>query len=55
QRAPAAGAAGRRVVRAQVDEVVEAVAASRSRAARWRARWVPGAGLRAVLAWWERD
>ncbi|WP_432496250.1 transglutaminaseTgpA domain-containing protein [Kineococcus gypseus] len=52
---PASAAGGRRVVRAQVDEVVGAVAESCSRAARWRARWFPGAGVRALLAWWERD
>ncbi|WP_432571444.1 transglutaminase family protein [Kineococcus sp. SYSU DK005] len=55
ERPAPAGTRGRRVVRAQVDEVVEAVAASRPRAARWRARWLPGAGLRAALGWWERD
>ncbi|MCI2239693.1 DUF3488 and transglutaminase-like domain-containing protein [Paenibacillus sp. TRM 82003] len=50
-----AGTRGRRVVRAQVDEVVAAVARSRPRPVRWRARWFPGAGLRAALDWWERD
>ncbi|WP_432502059.1 transglutaminase family protein [Kineococcus arenarius] len=55
QRPAAAGTRGRRVVRAQVDEVVEALAARRPLLVRWRARWFPGAGVRAVLAWWERD
>ncbi|WP_432485216.1 transglutaminase family protein [Kineococcus esterisolvens] len=55
ERVPAAGDRQQRVVRAQVDEVVEAVASSRPRPVRWRARWFPGAGVRAVLAWWERD
>ncbi|MFD0483740.1 transglutaminaseTgpA domain-containing protein [Kineococcus sp. GCM10028916] len=44
-----------RLVRAQVDVVVDTVAASRSRWQRWRARLFPMAGVRRLLAWWDRD
>ncbi|MEZ0164071.1 transglutaminaseTgpA domain-containing protein [Kineococcus sp. LSe6-4] len=44
-----------RLVRADVDVVVEAVAAARPRWVRWRARLFPTAGVRRVLDWWDRD
>jgi transglutaminase-like putative cysteine protease len=44
-----------RVVRAQVDVVVDAVAASRPRWLRWRARLFPLGGVRRGLEWWDRD
>jgi len=44
-----------RLVRAQVDIVVDAVAATRPSPARWRARWFPVAGVRRALEWWDRD
>nr|WP_205709439.1 DUF3488 and transglutaminase-like domain-containing protein [Kineococcus siccus] len=43
-----------RVVRSQVDRVVDAVAEQRPRGQRWRARWLPTAGTRALLRWWDR-
>ncbi|NIZ93395.1 DUF3488 and transglutaminase-like domain-containing protein [Kineococcus rubinsiae] len=43
-----------RVVRSQVDHVVAAISARRPRVARWRARWFPTAGTRALLRWWDR-
>ncbi|ABS04675.1 transglutaminaseTgpA domain-containing protein [Kineococcus radiotolerans] len=51
---PRAGQAGR-LVRAQVDVVVDAVAAGRPRGLRWRARCFPMAGVRRALEWWDRD
>ncbi|WP_369068910.1 transglutaminase family protein [Kineococcus terrestris] len=47
-------ATGGRLVRADVDAVVAAVARQRPAAVRWRARLLPTAGLRALLAWWDR-
>ena len=44
-----------RLVRAQVDVVVDTVAANRSRWQRWGARLFPMAGVRRVLEWWDRD
>ncbi|MEZ0490705.1 transglutaminaseTgpA domain-containing protein [Kineococcus sp. TBRC 1896] len=44
-----------RLVRADVDAVVEAVGAQRSRWVRWRARLFPTAGVRRALDWWDRD
>ncbi len=44
-----------RLVRADVDVVVEAVAAERPRWVRWRARLFPLAGVRRLLDWWDRD
>ena len=44
-----------RLVRAQVDVVVDTVAANRSQWQRWRARLFPMAGVRRVLEWWDRD
>lgn len=46
---------GGRLVRSQVDVVVEAVAATRPARSRWRARWFPLAGLRRAMQWWDRD
>ncbi|NAZ77007.1 transglutaminase domain-containing protein [Kineococcus sp. T13] len=48
------GQAGR-LVRAQVDVVVDALAATRPRWVRWRARLLPMAGVRRGLDWWDRD
>ncbi|PRY17525.1 DUF3488 and transglutaminase-like domain-containing protein [Kineococcus rhizosphaerae] len=50
-----ASAQSGRLVRAQVDVVVEAVAASRPRWLQWRARWFPMAGVRRFLDWWDAD
>ncbi|WP_432562797.1 transglutaminase family protein [Kineococcus sp. SYSU DK003] len=44
-----------RLVRAQADVVVEAVAAGRPRWLRWRARLFPMAGVRRALDWWDQD
>ena len=44
-----------RVVRSQVDHVVAAISARRPRVPRWRARWLPSAGTRALLRWWDRS
>jgi len=43
-----------RVVRSQVDRVVAEVSARRPRTQRWRARYLPSAGTRALLRWWDR-
>nr|WP_281372850.1 DUF3488 and transglutaminase-like domain-containing protein [Kineococcus aurantiacus] len=44
-----------RLVRSQVDVVVDAVAATRPRWRRWRARLFPMAGVRRFLDWWDAD
>ena len=53
-RSRAASQAGR-LVRTEVDVVVDAVAAGRPRWLRWRARWFPMGGVRRALEWWDRD
>ncbi|MGI4894697.1 MAG: transglutaminaseTgpA domain-containing protein [Janthinobacterium lividum] len=51
---PLTGRQSGRVVRAQVDTVVDAVAATRPRWVRWRAKLLPLTGVRAMLEWWDR-